>query len=89
MWDEEEDIDEEAQQACQEINDADNEDDKEVSGRVRWGVKVRDDSEDEHGQGEQRRDGVDNQDRGEGRSGCRGEGEIAWLVDRKACSQNY
>lgn len=89
MRDEEEDIDEKAEQTRQEVDDADNKDDKEISGRVRGRVEVRDNSEDEHDQRQERRDGVDNQDRGEGRSCSRGEGEVGGLIDRKAwISQN-
>lgn len=67
MGDEEEDIDKEAQQAAEEVNQADDEDHQEVPRRVRRRMEVSNDGQNKHDQCDKGSHGVNNQN---GRESC-------------------
>lgn len=67
---EEEDVDEKTEKGEDECQDAENEHPQQIPGRVRGRVKVRRCGEDKHDEREEGGDGVDYEDRREGRSGA-------------------
>lgn len=68
MRDEQQDIDEEGQQRCEEGKDADDEDEEEVADGVRRGVEVGGKGQDQHDQGQEGGNGVEDEDGRQGRA---------------------
>jgi hypothetical protein len=76
---EQQDIDEEAQQAEEEVENADQEEDQKVAGRVGRAVEMGDDSKDEHDKGQEGRDRVDDEERRKSGTCRRGKIEVLFM----------